>query len=958
MSDYKKTLNLPDTSFPMKANLTQREPEMLRWWAENETYAKMLEASGSQGTFLLHDGPPYANGNIHLGTALNKILKDIVVKSRNIQGFRSNYVPGWDCHGLPIELKVEQELGEKKKKMPSYAVRRCCREYAEKFVDIQRKEFKRLGVLGDWDNPYKTLRPAYEATTAAELATFVEKGNVVRSKKPIYWCCSCQTALAEAEVEYADHRSPSVYVRFPLNDANLRTVFPQADPERAFVIIWTTTPWTLPCNMAVALHPEFEYALVEYDGNQYVMASELVESVGQACKWNADGITILATTTGDKLDRLKARHPFYDRESLLILGNHVTLDAGTGCVHTAPGHGREDYEVALKYGIDVYSPLDDQGRYLEVVEYFAGMPVQEADPHVIAKLKEVGNLMGHVAITHSYPHCWRCKKPVIFRATTQWFVNMEGNDLRKRALNAIREDVQWIPSWGEDRIYNMIEFRPDWCISRQRLWGVPILALLCEDCGEAWNDPTWMREIAARFAKHPTGCDYWYEADLEDVLPEGLTCPKCGGKHWKRESDILDVWFDSGTSFAAVMEQRPELGFPADLYLEGSDQHRGWFHSSLLASVGTRGVPPYKAVLTHGYVVDGEGRKMSKSIGNVTAPQQIIDKYGAEILRLWVSSVDYREDIRISDEILNRLVDAYRRIRNTCRYLIGNIKDLTFADLVAVKDMDPLDRYALDVATRAHQKVQAAYTEYEFHKVFHTLHNLCSTDLSAFYLDILKDRLYSSAPESQERRSAQTALYHILLLLVQDMAPVLSFTAEEVYKYVPEALRPGTEGGASSVFALPRIEADAFLLDEADRKRWEAVLAVRTEVTRAIEPLRKAGTVGHALDTAVTLYVEPELLSLLQHVGTNLRAVCIVSQLRLAALTEAPAAGVVEHTTTGVAVEIPEYGKLVVSVAGAAGVKCERCWIYSTELGKDPAYPTLCPRCAAVMTNMGGACSA
>ena len=940
MSDYKKSLNLPDTSFPMKANLTQREPEMLRWWEENNIYGTMLEASGSRGSFRLHDGPPYANGHLHLGHALNKILKDITIKSRNIQGQQSVYVPGWDCHGLPIELKVEHELGEKKKEMPSYAVRRRCRQYADKFIDIQRKEFKRLGVLGDWDHPYKTMLPEYESATATELANFVEKGNVVRSKKPIYWCCSCQTALAEAEVEYADHKSPSIYVRFPLTDDRLKTVFENADPSRAYVIIWTTTPWTLPSNMAVALHPEFEYSLVEYEGSQYVLATELVESVAKACGWDMGGVKAVGTATGQQLELVKARHPFYDRESPLILGGHVTLDAGTGCVHTAPGHGREDYEVCLQYGIDIYSPLNDRGEYLDSVEFFAGLQVQKANPNVIEKVKDVGNLMGQADITHSYPHCWRCKKPVIFRATTQWFVSMEANDLRQKALKAIRNDVEWIPSWGEERIYNMIEQRPDWCISRQRLWGVPILALLCEDCGEAWNDPEWMRDIAARFAKHPTGCDYWYEADMKDIVPEGLKCPKCGGQHWKRESDILDVWFDSGTSFAAVLEKRPELGFPADLYLEGSDQHRGWFHSSLLASIGTRGVPPYKAVLTHGYVVDGEGRKMSKSIGNGIELDEIISKHGAEIIRMWVSSVDYREDVRISAEIVNRLVDAYRRIRNTCRYLLGNLKDVTKADLVDVKDMDPLDRYALDVAARTHQRVQDAYRDYEFHKVFHSLHNLCSTDLSAFYLDILKDRLYSSAPASRARRSAQTALYHILLMLVQDMAPVLSFTAEEVFRHIPEALHPG----AKSVFAFQLMDADAFLLDDADRKRWEAVLAARTEVTRAIEPLRKAGTVGHALDTAVTLYASPELLEVLGGIGTDLRAVCIVSQLHLAPLADAPA-GLAQA-------DIAECGKLAVSVAKAVGEKCERCWIYSDELGSDPEHPTLCPRCAAVMKEL------
>ncbi len=937
MSDYKKTLNLPVTSFPMKANLTQKEPEMLRWWEEHDAYGQMLAASSAgseQRSYLLHDGPPYANGDIHLGTALNKILKDIVVKSRNIQGFSSPYVPGWDCHGLPIELKVEHQLGEKKRELPAYAVRRRCREYADRFVDIQRKQFKRLGVLGDWDNPYKTMHPSYEAATATELAGFVEKGNVIRSKKPIYWCCSCRTALAEAEVEYADLTSPSIYVRFPLPDEGLRRIFPEANPTCAYIVIWTTTPWTLPSNMAVAVHPEFEYALVQIRDTQYVLAAELVEGVARIFGW--DEWRVLGTVKGEALEYLKARHPFYDRDSLIILGEHVTLDAGTGAVHTAPGHGREDHEAGLKYGLEVYSPLDDEGRYLESVPFFSGLSVLgDANPMVIEKLKECGHLLSVTSMGHSYPHCWRCKQPVIFRATTQWFVSMEANNLRNRALKAIREDVRWIPAWGEERIYNMIESRPDWCISRQRTWGVPILALLCESCGEAWNDPAWMREIASRFANHPTGCDYWYQADLSDIVPPGLTCPHCGGSHWKRETDILDVWFDSGTSFAAVMEQRAELGLPADLYLEGSDQHRGWFHSSLLASVGTRETPPYRAVLTHGYVVDGEGRKMSKSVGNVIAPQEIIDKHGAEVLRLWVSSVDYREDIRISDEILNRLVDAYRRIRNTCRYLLGNIGDLSPDELVPPDRMDPLDRYALDVVARAYLRMQDAYTEYEFHKVFHGLHNLCSTDLSAFYLDILKDRLYSSAPDSPERRSAQTALYHIILMLTQCMAPVLSFTAEEVYRHIPEALHPQ----AQTIFALPGINVTSFLIDNtAD---WERLLAVRSEVTRAIEPLRRAGTIGHALDTDITLYAAPDLLKLLEGIGTDLRAVFIVSSLTIVPLTEAPTEAVRS-----------EQGDLAILVTKAAGAKCERCWIYSTELGTDAAHPALCPRCTKVMAEL------
>ena len=936
MSDYKKTLNLPQTAFPMKANLAQREPQMLKQWEESNAYAAMVDTCTAKGAYVLHDGPPYANGHIHMGTALNKILKDIIIKSRNMQGFEARYVPGWDCHGLPIEHKVEQELKEKKKTLPAHVVRKCCRDYAGKWIDIQRKEFRRLGVLGDWENPYRSMTPAYEAITARELARFVEKGNVVRAKKPIYWCCSCHTALAEAEVEYANHTSPSIFVRFPLPDQKLKNIFPQADTGRSYVIIWTTTPWTLPDNMAVCLHPEFMYALVEADGAQYVLARELVESCAATFGWS--DYKVLGEAEGSALEGLEARHPFYNRVSPLILGRHVTLDAGSGCVHTAPGHGREDYEVGLQYKLDVLSPLDDAGRFLPSVEFFAGLNVFEANPKVIEKLQEVGALLREQKISHSYPHCWRCKNPVIFRATTQWFISMEKNNLRQQALTAINEKVNWIPAWGRERIYNMIESRPDWCISRQRQWGVPILALLCEDCGEAWNDPKWMTEMTERFAAHPTGCDYWYEADLSEIVPEGLKCPHCGGQHWKKESDILDVWFDSGTSFAAVLEARPELRFPADLYLEGSDQHRGWFHSSLLVAEGTRNTPPYKTVLTHGYVVDGEGRKMSKSIGNVIAPQELIDKFGAEIVRLWVASVEYREDIRISDQILNRLVDAYRRIRNTCRFILGNIADLSEADLLPAGELLSLDRFALDVAAQVHQRIQDAYEAFEFHKVYHTLHNYCVTDLSGVYLDILKDRLYTSAPKSRERRSAQTALCHILRMLVRDMAPVLSFTAEEIFGYIPEGLREK----ASTVFALPPLDAAPWLLEDGVRDDWNTLLNVRGAVTRAIEPLRRDGVVGHSLDTAVTLYMADELRERVEGLKTDLRAFCIVSQLRTAALADAPAQAVQDAEVPGLAIGVDK----------AEGEKCERCWIYNTELGTDPEHPTLCPRCAAALKEL------
>ncbi len=941
MTDYKSTLNLPATDFPMKANLARREPEILKQWENVNACEAMVAASGSRGSYVLHDGPPYANGHIHMGTALNKILKDIIVKSRNMAGYAARYVPGWDCHGLPIEHKVEQELKEKKKELPPHVVRRLCRQYAEKWIDVQRGEFRRLGVLGNWEEPYLSMTPAYEAATARELAAFVDAGSVTRAQKPIYWCCSCHTALAEAEVEYGDHTSPSVFVRFPLPDTSLQEVFPQADPARAWVVIWTTTPWTLPDNMAVCLHPEFSYALVDTGEAQYLLAEELLpacESVLRARHPQA-APRIVGRAPGARLEGLVARHPFHDRQSPLILGTHVTLEAGTGCVHTAPGHGREDYDVSLRYGLEVLSPLDDAGRFLPSVPFFAGLTVFEANPVVIAKLEETDTLLSKSKISHSYPHCWRCKEPVIFRATTQWFVSMEKNDLRQRALTTIEKDVEWIPAWGRERIHNMIAFRPDWCISRQRQWGVPILALLCEDCGAAWNDPAWMRGICDRFAAHPTGCDYWYEADLAELVPQGLACPHCGGRNWKKETDILDVWFDSGTSFAAVLEQRPELAFPADLYLEGSDQHRGWFHSSLLVSVGTRGHAPYRAVLTHGYVVDGEGRKMSKSVGNVIAPQELIEKFGAEIVRLWASSVEYREDIRISDEILKRLVDAYRRIRNTCRYLLGNLHDFSREDVLPLDDLLPLDRFALDAAARMHERVQQAYLDFDFHKVYHSLHKYCATDLSALYLDILKDRLYASGKNSRERRSGQTALWHVLGLLLRDMAPVLSFTAEEVLGHIP----PGLRGEEKTVFALPPLAADAFFLPDGLRDDWNVLLAVRGAVTKAIEPLRQAGTVGHSLDTHVTLFLSDELARRLESLYTDLRAFCIVSQLELAPLDQAPQDACCAEELEG----------LKISAEKAHGEKCARCWIHSTQLGTQPAHPALCPRCARVVAETG-----
>ncbi|MBD5553625.1 MAG: isoleucine--tRNA ligase [Desulfovibrio sp.] len=936
MNDYKHTLNLPKTKFEMRANLVRREPEMLKRWQEINAALAMTAASGAKGAWILHDGPPYANGHIHMGTAMNKILKDVIVKSRNMQGYACEYVPGWDCHGLPIEHKVEQDLKAKGKTPPVLTVRRLCREYAAKWIDIQRQEFIRLGVLGEWQRPYLSMQPEYEAATASNLAEFVARGNVVRAKKSIHWCASCHTALAEAEVEYADESSPSIYVAFPLPHAELQKAFPNADNEPAFVVIWTTTPWTVPDNVAICLHPEYAYALVQANGGQYVIAKELFEAVSQALGWQ--DAKIRGTIAGQVLEGLICRHPWLERESPLILGYHVTLDAGTGCVHTAPGHGREDFEIGMKYGLEIISPMDDAGRFYPSVPLVGGKTAWEANPIVLAKLEEQGALLASGKISHSYPHCWRCKEPVIFRATTQWFISMEANDLRKKALDAIANDVRWIPAWGRDRIYNMVESRPDWCISRQRAWGVPIVALKCKNCGHAWNDPVWMHEICARFATHPHGCDFWYQAPLAEIVPPGLKCPACGAADWQKETDILDVWFDSGTSFAAVLDGRQGLRFPADLYFEGSDQHRGWFHSSLLIAIGVRDKAPYRTVLTHGYVVDADGRKMSKSIGNVVAPQELIDKYGAEIVRIWAASVDYQEDIRISDEILQRLVDAYRRIRNTCRFILGNLHDFTPEKIVPIADLEPLDRFALDACALQHEERQKAYLDFEFHKVFHSLHRYCVTDLSAVYLDMLKDRLYASAADGQGRRSAQTALWHILNMLLRDMAPILSFTAEEIFGFLPAGLK----GPEQTVFALQPLDCSQYLIAEDLRDDWNYLLELRSLAARLTEPMRKTKEAGTSLDTALSLYLNEEGQERLARTRAKPEEVFIVSQFRLADLADAPASAVTEESLPGAAMQI----------AKAAGAKCGRCWTWCEELGADSAWPDICPRCAAVMSTL------
>jgi len=922
--DYKDTLNLPQTDFPMKANLNQREPEILEKWAAEGLYARMEEEGKDKPLYILHDGPPYANGHIHIGHALNKILKDVILKSKRMEGFRAPYVPGWDCHGLPIELQVEKNLGSKKNEISKLEMRRECRKYAEKFIAIQRDEFKRLGVLGDWENPYLTMNYEYEGLTARELAKFAKSGGLYRGKKPVHWCSSCVTALAEAEVEYADHTSPSIYVRFALKD-DVSAAIPALAGKQAYVVIWTTTPWTIPANLAVALHPEFDYVALETEKGVLIVAEGLKDTFLKAVGLTGE---VIATFKATALERKRCKHPFYDRDSIILLGEHVTLEAGTGCVHTAPGHGQEDYELGLKEGLEIYNPVDNHGKYIQNLEFFGGQFVFAANPAVIEKLAEVGALIGQAAITHSYPHCWRCKKPIIFRATEQWFISMQANDLRKKSLEAI-DQVQWIPKWGKERIYGMIENRPDWCISRQRTWGVPITAFSCKACGEYLADGAIMDHVADHFKQH--SADVWFDWEAAQLLPPGTKCPKCGGAEFEKEMDILDVWFDSGVSHAAVLEPNPKLASPADMYLEGSDQHRGWFHSSLLESVGTRGRAPYKNVLTHGFVVDGSGRKMSKSVGNVVAPEEVIKKYGAEILRLWVAAQDYRDDIRISQEILTRLSEAYRRIRNTSRYILGNINDFDPArDSVAYADMPEIDRWALHQLELLKEKVLASYGEYEFHVLYHAVNGFCTVEMSAFYLDILKDRVYTSRKDSLERRSAQTVMYRILDTLLRLIAPVLSFTADEAWQYLP-----GEHEASVHVAAFPKLQPE--VKDDKLVERWERIMKVRAEVSKALEQARVAKIIGHSLDAGVTICAEPEMLAFLGEYSAELAAIFIVSKVTL----------VSDMAGDGYAAEaIPG---LRVQVAAAPGEKCERCWCYSEELGQDASHPAICPKCTTAV---------
>ena len=918
--DYNSTLNLPKTEFPMRAGLPQSEPVTLERWNEEGVYEKLMEKNAGKPKFVLHDGPPYANGNIHLGTALNKVLKDIIVRYKNMSGYCAPYVPGWDTHGLPTELKARAKAGvSSSDAISDVELREICRDFALGYIDDQRNQFKRLGGLGDWSNPYITLKKEFEATQIEIFSEMAQKGYIYKGLKPVYWCPECKTALAEAEIEYAEDPCFSIYVKFPVSDDLGKISALGVDPAKTFFVIWTTTTWTLPGNVAVCVGPEFNYVIVKSGDEFYIMAEELYKSAFEAA--GIEEYEVVAEIKGSELEYIKTRHPFLDRESLVIVGDHVTLESGTGCVHTAPGHGVEDYDVCRNYPeIPIIVPVDGDGRLTEEAGQFAGLLTADANKPIAQHLEGLGLLFGLKKIIHQYPHCWRCKQPVLFRATNQWFCSVD--DFKADAVKAINT-VEWIPGWGKDRITSMVQERKDWCISRQRRWGVPIPIFFCKDCGEPYIDKAAMDNVAALFREK--GSDAWFTYDAADILPEGAKCSKCGSSSFEKERDIMDVWFDSGVTHAAVCKTRPELTWPADLYLEGADQYRGWFQSSLLTSVAAFGEAPYKAVLTHGWVVDGEGRKMSKSLGNGIEPQEIVDQYGADVLRLWVASSDYHVDIRISKEILKQLSEAYRKIRNTARYILGNISDFDpDSDAVAVDELLPIDKWAINKLNELIRKVKNGYDTYEFHQVYHAIHNFCVVDMSNFYLDVLKDRLYTEKADSKSRRAAQTAIYIILDSMTKMIAPILCYTADEIWRFMPHT----KDSDSGNVMYNQMPEVIELALEDDFISNWDKIHELRDMVKKEIEGAVKEKLVKTSLEASVTLSAKGEEYDFISSVLDELAAAFIVSKVELNEDTD---------------------GELKVTVSKAQGEKCERCWAYSDTVGTSSEHPTLCARCAAVI---------
>jgi isoleucyl-tRNA synthetase len=915
--DYGKTLNLLQTDFPMRGNLPQAEPGMQEHWEEIDIYSKVQESRKGKPKFILHDGPPYANGDIHIGHALNKVLKDIIVRFKTMQGYDAPYVPGWDTHGLPIEQAVANNDKIDRKKMSVHEFREYCKDYALQSVERQKAQFKRLGVRGDWNNPYITLQPKYEAQQIRVFGEMVNKGYIYKGLKPVYWSPSSESALAEAEIEYQDKTSTSVYVAFQVKDGKGKL------PEDASIVIWTTTPWTLPANLGISLHPDFEYALVEVEGKKYVVAQGLLEAVSKEIGWT--DVKVLSQIKGSELEHVLCQHPFYDRTSLVMVGDHVTLEAGTGCVHTAPGHGEDDFVIGQRYNLGVLCPVDDQGHFTAEAPGFEGMFYDKGNKVITEMLKESGHLLHMSLIQHQYPHDWRTKKPVIFRATEQWFASVD--KFREEMLEEIKK-VKWTPAWGEVRLHNMIADRGDWCISRQRVWGVPIPIFYGRNSNVPLVNKETIEHVAQIFERE--GSNAWFQKDASELLPEGTVCPISGDTEFRKETDIMDVWFDSGSSHVAVLETRDELEWPADLYLEGSDQYRGWYNSSLITGVAVHGQSPYKGILSHGFTLDGEGRKMSKSLGNTIDPNKVCDKLGADILRLWVSSVDYQSDVRISDNILNQITEVYRKIRNTLRFLLGNLSDFNpTADRVAPDQMNELDRFALARLNRMTDRVIKAYDAYEFHIVYQSVHHFCAVEMSAFYLDIIKDRLYASAPSDSGRKAAQTVLYDALTVITKLIAPILPHTADEVWKYIP-----GTELDSIQLSELP--EVDTTLFDEKMESKWEQFIVVRDDVLKALEDARKEKMIGNSLGAAVHLYPNAEQAQLLAGLE-QLEQLFIVSAVEV-------------HEAGKTAPEGSRSSKgLSVQVKIAEGEKCERCWNVTKDVGLDADHPTLCKRCAEVI---------
>lgn len=935
-SDYKNTLNLPQTDFKMKANGAVREVEIQKYWTENDIYKKNLEQRNKSPKFILHDGPPYLSSDkIHIGTALNKILKDIVTKYKSLSGFYSPYVPGYDGHGLPIENAVVKSIKGGKDALTPADLRKKCREFAFKNLKGQESDFKRLGVWGNWEHPYVTINPEFEAVQVRIFGEMHKKGYIHKGLKPVYWCADCETALAEAEVEYADHTSHSVFVKFAFEEAEANKAYSAAGIETELplsVVIWTTTPWTLPANLGIALHPRFKYSFIEKDEQVYIIAEELLSSVVASLGWEENTFKIIGTTEGSKLEYLKANHPFYDRTSLIILGEHVTTEAGTGAVHTAPGHGLEDYEVGNKYRIGVLSPLTNKGIFTEDAGKFQGLRYNKANSVIIEELKEQNALLGDGEIMHSYPHCWRCKKPVIYRATEQWFVDI--GKFRDNALKAI-DEVKWLPANNYQRIYNMVESRSDWCISRQRAWGVPIPVFYCNECGKSIICDETIDNVAAIFEKESS--DAWITHTTEELMPKGFKCTDCMGTDFRKEADIMDVWFDSGITHAAVVDARNEElgGSPVEMYLEGSDQHRGWFQSSLLTSVAVKGIAPYKSVLTHGFVLDGSGKKMSKSLGNVTEPQAIVNKHGADVLRLWTASVDYTNDVKIGENIIQQLVEIYKKVRNTCRFLLGNLNDFNpETDYVEYAQLAEIDKFALHKLQKLIENVTLSFDKYEFYKYYQILQNYSSVDLSSTYLDIIKDRLYTAGKDFLARRSSQTVLYENLNVLTRLLVPVVPHLAEDIWQHMPEAMKKGTESVLLADW--PRVEP-AYLNEDINTK-WNELLKLREIVTRAIEPLRADKKIGSSLETAVYIKVnanKEELLNTLKSCEEELPSIFITSQAHIITDGSEPSEILNTH----------EEENYTIYATLAKGTKCERCWKFSDDLGKDAEHKTICPAC-------------